>query len=87
MIKDFPTSDPLHLLEQGIMKRMLKIWMKSEGAKYKNKWSEANKGEINKAIIIHNRELPSDIHRKLRSLDYIAHFKANQFRGRNLQCI
>lgn len=27
MIKCFPTSDPLHLLELGIMKKLLFIWI------------------------------------------------------------
>lgn len=34
MIKSFPTSDPLHLTDEGVMKRCLQLWMKGS-SKYK----------------------------------------------------
>lgn len=30
MVQDFPSSDPLHLIELGVMKRMLKIWLEKK---------------------------------------------------------
>lgn len=80
MIKDFPTSDPLHLLEEGLMKRLLKIWMKEKVGNCKRKWSESQKLVISNMIRDANKELPSEIHRSIRSLEYIAFWKATEFR-------
>lgn len=79
MIKQFPTSDPLHLLEEGVMKRVLKIWMKGTKT-YKKKWSTDMHASINRNILQWNKELPNEIHRKIRDLKYVSYWKATEFR-------
>lgn len=40
MVRDFPCSDPLHLLEQGVIKRCINIWMNGKGStSYEEKWT------------------------------------------------
>lgn len=79
MIKTFPSSDPLHLTDEGVMKRSLQIWIKGS-SKYKNKWSEQQKNELNKLILLCNKELPGDMNRQVRILKYIKYYKATEFR-------
>lgn len=79
MIKDFPTSDPLHLLEQGTMKKKLITWQRGSFS-YKNKWTEDEKQQIDQSVRFLNKQLPSDVHRQLRSLKFLSYFKATEFR-------
>lgn len=79
MVKQFPTSDPLHLLHQGVMKRMLHIWTKGTSI-HKQKWSKDVQLQISTGISFWNKEFPSDINRKLRSLQFVHFFKATEFR-------
>lgn len=79
MVRDFPTSDPLHLLEQGVMKLCIRIWMKGNTV-YKTKWSDSDKNAINHLIYHCNKQLSSDIHRQIRSLQYLKFYKATEFR-------
>lgn len=79
MIKQFPTSDPLHLLEQGVMKRMLNIWTKGT-AIYKKKWSKEVVLALSTKISYFNKEKPSDINRSLRAMQFIKFWKATEFR-------
>lgn len=80
MITQFPTSDPLHLLEEGVMKRSINLWMKGKGEYKRKKWSKETIDGLSKQILQWNRELPSDIHRKLRTLQYLSFYKATEFR-------
>lgn len=80
MIKDFPISaDDLHLIHEGVTKRCLNIWMNGSSI-YKNKWSVSDKNAIDQFIYHCNKNLPSDIHRQVRSLKYIKYFKATEIR-------
>ena len=81
MISQFPTSDPLHLLDEGVMKKCIRMWMTGKGPIKTKKWSEETINNLNKQIIQWNRELPSDINRKLRTLDYLSFYKATEFRS------
>lgn len=78
MVKQFPVSDPLHLLDEGVMKKCINIWLKGTKSNPKVKWSTV--ALVNKQILDWNRELPSDFNRKMRSLQYLAHWKATEFR-------
>lgn len=80
MINQFPTSDPLHLLDEGVMKKMLNLWMYGSSANKNCKWSKPMIADLNNRILELNRQLPSDIHRKLRIFDYIKYYKATEFR-------
>lgn len=80
MVKQFPVSDPLHLLEEGAMKRFLNIWLNGTKTNKKNKWSKQTVAQLDEQILNWNRELPSDFNRKMRSLKYLAFWKATEFR-------
>lgn len=80
MVKQFPVSDPLHLLDQGAMKKMINIWLKGTKMDSKRKWSKQTVESLNKKILEWNRELPSDFNRKMRLLDCLKHWKATEFR-------
>lgn len=79
MITDFVTSDPLHLLELGVMKRLLNIW--KEGSKhFKHKWTATDLITLNELLFKCNPEIPIDIHRSVRSLEWIKFWKGTEFR-------
>lgn len=80
MIKHFPTSDPLHLLDEGVMKKCLNIWLNGTTSNRKKKWSKENVDSLNIKILFWNKELPSDFNRKIRILKYIGWWKATEFR-------
>lgn len=77
MVKQFPVSDPLHILDQGAMKKFINIWLKGTTMDSKRKWSKQTVELLNKKILEWNRELPNDFNRKMRSLK---HWKATEFR-------
>lgn len=79
MIKHFPSSDPLHLLDEGVMKKNLNIWMKGTSV-YNNKWSKQIKTALSENILQWNKECPSDINRKVRGLQFLSYWKATEFR-------
>lgn len=79
MIKDIPVSDPLHLLDHGVMRKCLNIWM-TGSTLYDLKFNKHDKNTINNQIINLNKDMPSDIHRKLRNLNYIKYWKATEYR-------
>lgn len=79
MIKQFPVCDPLHLLHEGVMKRLFRIWMKGTNL-FKQKWSKEKKCLLDKMFTLWNKELPSDIARKVRRIQFLAFWKATEFR-------
>lgn len=79
MVADFPTSDPLHLLELGIMKRCLLRWV--EGTKsYKTKLRPNELTKINGTLLRLKAEMPSEIHRAIRDLSTLRFWKGTEFR-------
>lgn len=80
IVLQFPTSDPLHLLEEGAMKRSFRLWMKGYAKNNKKKWSKNVILDISLQILQFNRETPSDFNRKLRTLQYLSYYKATEFR-------
>lgn len=80
MIKSFPTSDPLHLLDEGVMKRMINIWIKGTTI-YRKKWSREVILSLSSQILLWNKEFPSDINRKIRALQFVKFWKATEFRS------
>lgn len=79
MIDDFVTSDSLHLFHLGIMKKCLLIWLGMHD-KFEYKWTEADINEINRLLFICNDDMPSDIHRSVRTLQCIKFWKGTEFR-------
>lgn len=80
MVKQFPVSDPLHLLDEGVMKKIMNIWLKGTKSNPKSKWPKQTVDVLNKQFLEWNRELSSDFHRKIRSVNYLAYWKATEFR-------
>lgn len=79
MVADFPTSDPLHLLELGIMKRCLLRWV--EGTKsYKTKFRPNEMQKINETLLGLGAEMPTEIHRAIRDLSTLRFWKGTEFR-------
>lgn len=79
MVNDFPTSDPLHLLHHGVMKKMLSMWIEGSTL-YDFKWTKRDIREINQLICECSRQMPTDMHRSLRTLDYWKYWKGTEFR-------
>lgn len=79
MIRAFPTSDSQHLLDLGVMKRMLLMWT-GELKSYPRTWSNAEILEISTLLSNCNRTKPTDIHRSIRTLKFLKHWKATEFR-------
>lgn len=79
MVRAFPTSDPLHLLELGVMRRCLYRWVFG-AKKYVNKWSKARIDMASRLLKQCQKEMPSDIHRAVRTLDSLRHWKGLEYR-------
>lgn len=79
MIRTFPTSDSLHLLDLGIMKRLLLMWI-GEFKSCPRTWTNAKIIEISNLLLNCNHTKPTDIHRSVRPLKVIKHWKATEFR-------
>lgn len=75
MIKDFVVADPLHLLELGVMKRLIIGW-KSGNMTYA-KWSDEEVLDISKWLL--NIKTPQEIHRDARSLLLFRLWKGQEF--------
>lgn len=78
IIEDVVVSDPLHLLELGVTKRLLNGWRTGDLG-YKSKWSAAQIMSFSELLV--KVKLPSEIHRGVRSLDLIAHWKGLEYRN------
>lgn len=79
MITSFPSSDPLHLLELGVMRKCLNRWVFGE-SKYKGKWSKPLNELATRLLLKCQHEMPLDIHRAVRGLDTLRHWKGLEFR-------
>lgn len=80
MIRDFPVSDSLHLLDLGIMRKCMHRWI--FGAKgYSRKWSKAVFSETSNLLEKCAPYMPTDIHRKLRDLNCINRWKGIEYRS------
>lgn len=79
MIGAIPTSDPLHLFDLGIMRKCLYRWV--FGSKeYKRKWSKSLVDLTSRLLSKCQQQKPSDIHRAIRTLDYLRHWKGTEYR-------
>ncbi|XP_062557409.1 uncharacterized protein LOC134222280 [Armigeres subalbatus] len=75
MVEDFIVSDSLHLLHLGVMKKLLLTYR--DGHKNIFKWSAKTLKEISKLLV--QIKLPIEIHRSVRGMDYVNHWKASEF--------
>lgn len=79
MIFSFPSSDPLHLLDLGIMKRCLIRWVFGEKG-YARKWSKCSIERVSRLLENCQTYMPTDIHRAIRNLNYLRKWKGVEFR-------
>lgn len=79
MITTFTTSDTLHLLDLGVMRRCMFRWV--FGAKdYKNKWTQNKINQVSALLENCKAHMPVEIHRKIRSLDCLRKWKGLELR-------
>lgn len=77
MIRDFVVADPLHLLELGVMKRLLIGW--KSGNMACPKWDDTELSEINALLV--KIKTPREINRCARSLQIFSFWKGQEFRN------
>lgn len=78
MIEAFPVSDSLHLIDLGIMKRLLIGWRDGNFGTYLTKLRAQEIEYLDE--FLKRCKLPTEIHRAVRTLDCLAHWKASEFR-------
>lgn len=78
MIKDFPVGDSLHLIDLGLMKRCPIGWRDGSFGTYKTKWSARDIETFTQ--FLRNYKMPSEIHRVVRGLDVLCHWKGTEYR-------
>lgn len=78
MIEDFPVSDSLHLIDLGLMKRLLMGWRDGNFGTYITKWNARNIEKVNS--FLKDCKMPKEIHRSVRSVDVLAHWKGSEYR-------
>lgn len=77
MIKDFPTSDRLHLIDGGHTKRLLIGWR--EGS-FKNSGLKLSARDVSQiSFSLGKIKMPKEIHRSVRGLDCVHHWKGTEF--------
>lgn len=79
MVSSFTVSDSLHLLDLGVMKRCLLRWI-GKTKKYERKWNQNLIDSTSQLLLQCNEQKPSDIHRAIRDLNTIKHWKGVEFR-------
>lgn len=79
MIYAFTSSDTLHLLDLGIMKRCLIRWVFGEKM-YNRKWSKINVDYASRLLENSQKFMPKEIHRAIRNLKCLRKWKGLEFR-------
>lgn len=79
MVLDFPSSDPLHLLELGVMRRCIYRWVFGDKG-YKSKWSKSLIDLTSRLLLKCQQQMPVDFHRAVRKLDTLRHWKGVEYR-------
>ncbi|XP_050070474.1 uncharacterized protein LOC126558490 [Anopheles maculipalpis] len=74
IIEDTITADRLHLIDLGIMKRLIIGWR--DGSLGRKRWSPRQLTQISEQL--EKIQLPTEIHRKLRSIKYLHYWKASE---------
>lgn len=79
LVDDFIVADSLHLIDHGVQKKLLNMWMKGSTL-FDSKFTKVDIRELNAKIVQANKEMPSDCHRALRQLTYMSYWKGTEFR-------
>lgn len=78
LIEDFPIADSLHIIDLGSTKRFLYGLKNGSLSTYSAKWSIGECNEV--SDFLKNCTMPSEIHRPVRGLEDLAHWKGTEFR-------
>lgn len=78
MIQTFPVCDSLHLIDLGIMKRLLLGWRDGSFGTYITKWCARDISNVTQFLL--SCKMPKEIHRSVRALDVLAYWKASEYR-------
>lgn len=78
MVENFPVCDSLHLIDLGVMKRLLTGWRDGNFGKYLTKWCSKDIEKVN--LFLSKCSMPKEIHRSVRKLDVLAHWKGSEYR-------
>lgn len=78
MIKDFVVADPLHLLELGVMKRLLVGW-RTGNLGYNRKWTLVQEDKISELLL--RIKMPREVSRDARTLKSFNLWKGLEFRN------
>lgn len=78
MIKSFPVADSMHLIDLGIMKRLLIGWRDGNFGKKDTKLRASDISTVN--VFLDDCKVPTEIHRSVRNLSSLGHWKASEFR-------
>ncbi|XP_058820704.1 uncharacterized protein LOC131682907 isoform X2 [Topomyia yanbarensis] len=76
LIQDVIVGDRLHLIDLGVMKRLLNGW-RDGSLGFDTKLSSQKISDF--STMLCSIQLPSEIHRKPRGLDYLSHWKGTEF--------
>lgn len=78
MIEQFPVGDSLHIIDLGIMKRLLIGWRDGNLGNLITKWPAREIGKVSQFLLC--CQMPKEIHRSVRSLKDLSHWKGSEFR-------
>uniref|UniRef100_A0A1B0DGN6 Transposase domain-containing protein n=1 Tax=Phlebotomus papatasi TaxID=29031 RepID=A0A1B0DGN6_PHLPP len=79
MISQFSVADSLHLLDLGVVRKLLQRWVHGS-YNFRTKWSASQITSISRNLCESNANLPSEIHREVRGLDVLSYWKGTEFR-------
>lgn len=79
MVRDFPIADSLHLIDLGVMKKMLFTWVFTN-TNYNTKFSGRDIQTMSAFLQRINSTMPSEIHRRARPLTHLKNWKGTEFR-------
>lgn len=79
MVQDIIVSDALHLLEHGVMKKLLIMWIKGSTL-FEFKFTKSNLCDLDRIVFLANKQMPSDIHRCIRAITVMKYWKGTEFR-------
>lgn len=80
MVSAFSTSDSLHLLDLGIMKRCMVRWIFGEKG-YTRKWPKNIVANVSKLLENCQKYMPIDMHRAVRNLNCVKKWKGLEYRN------
>lgn len=78
MVEDFPVSDSLHLIDLGVMKRLIVGWRDGKFEKYITKWRANDIEKVSQFLV--NCKKPKEINRAIRPISELPHWKGSEFR-------